>query len=377
VFEGVYCQVFKKNQVTGVREIHILDIVSRCFARFRENIARTIISTDRREMLTKGNDKFNIIKTDLRNSIRDCPCGLAVRIYHFSEDMATWAQRFVIDSFSQLLKPHSREFSKINDWSQFILSKFKNKVIELPSNFLKELYGNKFDFHESLEHAVNLKGKLLSEELTGIIKNDVGMWMGILHYTSSSYHLCLVSLIENIFWKKLSRMEASGVFKSDLSYRVRHNSYVSSDDRYRSLMVFSNDEVESRAVFDAYKCTGEMVSKLFNVKLSEKSAIGNIIGEFNSVFFTYESYLSATIKFAIQACGLFTTESPEQHVRESFSSVRAAFENGLSCTSCYIAHLLNAKKHYWIFQTGNGQQNNLLGDMQRYAPVEVGVYPFF
>jgi hypothetical protein len=64
-------------------------------------------------------------------------------------------------------------------------------------------------------------------------------------------------------------------------------------------------------------------------------------------------------------------------VKDSFSSIRAAFENGLSVTGCYVAHLLNAKRHYWIFQTGKKQTNNCLQEHQAYAPIELGLYPFY
>jgi hypothetical protein len=166
----IYCQIFKKNQITGVREIHILDIVSRCFARFRENISRTIIATDRREMLTKGDEKFTIIKIDMRNFIRSCPENLPVHVFHFSEDMTTWAQRFVIQSFCQLLKPHSKVFSRINSWSQFILSKFEKKRIELPAKLLEEISKKPDMFYgEDLSSMNSLKKQFLALEVDRMI----------------------------------------------------------------------------------------------------------------------------------------------------------------------------------------------------------------
>jgi hypothetical protein len=172
----------------------------------------------------------------MRNFIKSCPENLPVHVFHFSEDMTTWAQRFVIQSFSQLLKPHSEIFSKINAWSQFVLSKFTKKRIELPAKLLAEISElPEMRYGAELESMNTLKKRLLDKDFEGVIENEIGMWMGILHYTSSHYHLCLISLLQRVFNDKLEKMSHEGDLSKDIVKQVKHNSYVSSDDRYRSL----------------------------------------------------------------------------------------------------------------------------------------------
>lgn len=385
LFRHVYCQLFKKNQITGVREIHILDIVSRLFVRLRENISRVICHNDRREMLTTGAEKFSRIKNDVRQFVRSCPEGFIPNIYHMSEDMTTWAQQFQIPSFNQLLMPHSQEYPTIHSWSRFILNKFLSKKIELPKYLMNELLKR---YDESIlpsddvlsrlrKHIRHLKNKGLNY---GIITNRIGMWMGILHYTSSHYHLALISLIEEIFNRALTK-----TFGKEILAEIRHNSYVSSDDRYRVLVVYSKDDspaskTRTRRILTLYEEISIGVTRIFNVKLSSKSATGPLVGEFNSVFFTYETYLSATIKFAIQCCAMHNTDSTEDYIHHAFNSTRSAFENGLSIVGCAVAHTLNAERFYWIFQTGHNQTNSLysrFGDIWESLPYQLGVYPLY
>jgi hypothetical protein len=384
LFRQVYCQLFKKNQITGVREIHILDIVSRCFVRLRENISRRICNLDRREMLTSGDRKFSVIRSEMRKMVKGCPEGLIPNIFHMSEDMTTWAQQFQIPSFNHLLMPHSNEFSLVHSWSKLILEKFMTKKIELPSHLLKELlrFPNRLYTDDDLNEINRLKnethGKLRRGENYGVIENGIGMWMGILHYTSSHYHLALISLIQEVFNRCLSRKFSAS--HPNILELVKHNSYVSSDDRYRILVVYSNDKILVREVLELYETVSANLNRLFNIKLSSKSATGPLIGEFNSVFFTYETYLSATIKFATQCCALNNTDAAEEYIHQSYSSVRSAFENGLSVTGCMVAHMMNVERFYWIFQTGEGQVNDLkklYGENWNSLPYQVGIYPLY
>jgi len=116
-FKVVYCQLFKKNQITGVREIHILDIISRLFTKVRENIARRICEGDVREMLTSGKKKISFIKARMKRSITQAPANIKPWVYHYSEDMTRWAQQFIIPSFNLTLAPFCLEFGEVYAWN--------------------------------------------------------------------------------------------------------------------------------------------------------------------------------------------------------------------------------------------------------------------
>jgi hypothetical protein len=57
IYEPIRFQIFKKNQIGGVREILILDIHKRVLINIMESFSRVICKDDDREMLTHGDKK--------------------------------------------------------------------------------------------------------------------------------------------------------------------------------------------------------------------------------------------------------------------------------------------------------------------------------
>jgi hypothetical protein len=155
-------------------------------------------------MLTSGKKKIAFIKTRMKRSITQAPAGVKPWVYHYSEDMTRWAQQFIVPSFNLTLSPFCLEFGEIYAWNTQILSRFMRKKIELPSGLLTEFFSDPLKrYKDHIGDLQNLKDETIRKqeagEPFGVIENRVGMWMGILHYTSSHYHLCLISFMEDLF----------------------------------------------------------------------------------------------------------------------------------------------------------------------------------
>lgn len=368
-------QLFKKNQIGGVREISILDIASRIKTNIVESYFRGLDSFDDREMLTKGSQKFDYMREFNKDTIGKTK-------FYVNGDATRWAQSFHPHQFKYLIAPHT---TPLKGYIQHIFQQFTEKKMYVPKR-LKDLWLkypneekgtstrlNSLKTEYLKQRSDELKAGISIEQIKPTIPNESNMCQGILHYTSSYLHCCLMSFIEAILSK------ISILFKLNL----KMDCLVSSDDflimlmtdikQSRKLIRTLTGEEEKRAIerikklnlcYMFLQSTMIYCQRLFNVHNSSKTSITNTVYEFNSCFALKFSFLTPIIKFAIASTEPINTDSPARMVAEGVNRVNQIIENGGSMELAKISHEFNKR---YVQEITNLYEVNL--------PTEVGVYP--
>ena len=99
-------QIFKKNQIGGVREILILDIEKRILVNILESFSRVICNDDDREMLTHGDKKTTLLR-DLIRQMKRADGKRLIMNYNF--DKTRWAPSFMPIQFLYMFLPFKKD----------------------------------------------------------------------------------------------------------------------------------------------------------------------------------------------------------------------------------------------------------------------------
>jgi len=364
--ETEYFQVFKKNQIGGVREILILSIEDRIMINVIETFSRLICARDTREMLTHGPTKNARFQSMLRNIRSKDPTG---KVFHLNFDKSKWGPSFQPIQFLYIFYPFKHIFPDLFNYFTALLIKHTNKQILLPERLIRAWVRDPMNImkHNMDPNLQKLKEKFLKDKVlhTG---NESNMGQGILHFTSSLLHLCLISFRDRLFEKWLVRRGLYGVFWDDI---------LSSDDSYTCLNVGSINSHCAKNILDGFLHCQEISERLFNCETSlSKSSISNIFCEFNSLFGVNLSLHPTRIKFALSTMDVFYTDSFVRMVKESFNVCRALFENGGQLDLYKLAHDLNKVFCEDIYAV-NAENNpsELLG-VEKF-PYQLGLYPVY
>ena len=360
-------QIFKKNQIGGVREILILTMISRIKINIIETISRNICSFDKRETLTHGPNKNDLIKECLYESRRKT--GKRMTLF-FSLDKSRWGPSFVPIQFLYLFTPFKKQLGNhfLFIMSQLILH--QNKRCILPERLIQAW---RLDPKNLLEHRKDVRLQQLKEHFlkTGdlFFDNESNMGQGILHYTSSLLHASMISFRDELY----KRLCVKFGFDHD-----DHFDLFSSDDSFTAMSI----EVHKMSIvlkkLDIFMRCQEVSERLFNCTTSKsKSSINPIIGEFNSLFMSNLTFFPTLFKFAIASVHPTNTDSFYRMVKESYASCRQIVENGGTLDLYLIANYFNKKYCEEMYHTNLGGVN----DPRRYNlnnfPYQIGLYPVF
>jgi hypothetical protein len=357
-------QVFKKNQIGGVREILILDISTRIRINILESYSRSICQQDRREMLTHG-DKKSAVFINLQKNMRLDP--ETRTIIHHNFDKKRWGPSFMPMQFIYLFSPFKRRMGPYFNIFVWLLIKHTNKKCYYPDHLIKAWLNHPDKRHVLDPLLTEKKIKFLKDQKL-FFENESNMGQGILHYTSSYFHLAVVSLREKLYNMACARLGIKPCRLEDL---------ISSDDSYtaQSISDFSNMKKHMELFLRAQS----LVERLMNIETSRsKSSSSILVGEFNSLFISNLSIYPTTFKFAISSVYPFCTDSFDQMTKESFNSCRSLLENGGTVELFQIAHELNKKYCEMIYHTYDGGHNdpsNILNQNREMIPYQFGVYP--
>ena len=376
--EETFFHVFKKNQIGGVREILILPITNRIRINILETISRNICFFDKREVLTHGVTKNESIKSILYSAKK--LEGTRVPI-HLTFDKSKWGPSFVPIQFLYMFKPFKEKMGNFFPFLVDILIRHQNKVCVLPDRLVRAWY---LDEDNKYEHKFSglqsLKESFLYDDPKWKItyENESNMGQGILHYTSSLLHLCMISFRDELYkmWCK----------ELNLDHKDHHD-LLSSDDSYTifcpeiSKKTKESDKVDSTlakvkiAMF--LKC--QQVSEyLFNCRTSKvKSSINPLIGEFNSLFISNMTFIPTLFKYCLSSVHPVNTDSFFRMVKECYSSSRQIVENGGSLELYYLSSLMNKEFCESIYHTYPGGVNDLSQLGLSNIPYHMGHYPLF
>jgi hypothetical protein len=362
-------QIFKKNQIGGVREILILYIKARILINITEEICRLLSKSDKRETLTKGKDKRLMMRGDYEELSASFPEGTPILFIKNSYDMATWCQKFLPPIFMSIYQEHNENLGNLFGLCTFVMMKHCTKKIEFPRKLVEQWIK-----HEEIEHdkpwMQDLKSRFLETGSTHMV-NFSNMGQGILHYNSTVLALSAQSLRDELFRRCLEILGQEQV--------IRWRTRVGSDDKGDLICLdLSKKNAHQQAVLlDQCSRAAEM---LHSMDLSVKSASGTVIYEFNSAFMANLEVQSPIIKFTMAACDLIGTDSCTKYVNESYSRIRQLRENGASSLLCTIAHHYNKKNFNYIFKTSFGDVNDprlILDDKEENIPYDFGIYPMY
>jgi hypothetical protein len=359
-------QVFKKNQVGGVREILVLDISSRIKINMIESHSRKICESDAREMLTHGRSKQSRF-VEIQHIIRETP-GKNL-IFHYNFDKTRWGPSFMPIQFLYMYTPFRDKYPELFRAICHVLIQHTNKRCYYPDHLMSAWMSLEGDQSKGQNFPLLNKHreKFMSTKLLSFI-NESNMGQGILHYISSHYHLCVVSLRDELFRRLCKRRGIQPGNWTDL---------ISSDDSY-TCHAIPNDN-KSKLCLETFMEAQEVSERLLNVWTSRsKSSISRLIGEFNSTFIAGMGIMPVSLKFALTSVDPFETDSFCDMVQASYNSSRQLFENGGGLEMYHIAQLLNRDYCESIYHSKAGMDNDpepIFRIKREHIPYQFGVFP--
>jgi hypothetical protein len=367
IWNPIVFQIFKKNQIGGVREILILDIQSRILINILESISRVICHEDEREMLTHGDKKVSL----MRDFIRSLKRGSGKKmIMNYNFDKTRWAPSFMPIQFLYMFLPFKHLYPTIFNYIMMILINHTNKEFMLPEKLIRAWIN---DFDNKYKHFMDpnlqrLKEAFLKERKLTYL-NESNMGQGILHYTSSYYHLCFISLRDEVFKRLCKKLRIDPGSWKDL---------VSSDDSYTAHAIPLDNKRSAQARILLFLRAQEVCERVMNIWTStSKSSISLLIYEFNSLFGSNLTMYPTTLKFALAAVHPVNTDSFFRMVKESYIACRQIVENGGSLELYELASNLNKIYCESIYHTYPGGANDprQFGLHPDKVPFQLGIYP--
>jgi len=363
----IFIQIFKKNQIGGIREIIILFIKARVMFNIVEEVCRLLSKSDKREILTKGRDKRLMMRGDYEEIMSSFPKGTPLRIIKESYDMAGWCQKFIPTIFIPIYEHHFKDSHGMLNFSRMMFLKHSNKRMEIPKAMVGQ-WMKHTDINHDEDYLQEVKDKFLRSGETTFV-NHSNMCQGIPHYNSTVMALSCLSLRDALFTSCLKQMN----MKKSIEWRTR----AGSDDKGT---IIGLDMSDSNSYYQ-YLLLGQCeraAERLHAMELSVKSASGSLMYELNSAFMANLETMSPTIKFSLASVDTIGTTSCTKFVNESYSRIRQLRENGATSLLCSYAHSRNSVHFYDIFATANGQENDLSKIFKTKLidiPYDFGVYP--
>jgi hypothetical protein len=357
-------QVFKKNQIGGVREILILSISTRIRINILESYCRVLCSFDEREMLTHGsqkNSRFVGIQQNLKLGSKE-----SIMIHH-NYDKKRWGPSFMPIQFMYMFKPFQKSMGKYFQAFLHMLIKHTNKRCYYPDHLTKAWINN-VDRDHTRDPLLTIKKREFLQDKKLYFINESNMGQGILHYTSSLFHLGAISLRSEIY-KRMCKIK--GFEPCEIE------ELVSSDDSYSAQCISKKEHLVEQ--INLFLRAQSVTERLLNIETSKsKSSMSPIVGEFNSLFISNLTTFPTLLKFSLASVDTYSTDSFTHIIKESFNSMRMMFENGGSLELYNVAYLLNKNYAETMYHTSEGDWNDpsLIFDMDRSnIPYQFGVYP--
>jgi len=365
--KGIITELFKKQQIGGIREIFILLLESRIAVLWLETFSRILCDLLPYEMLTAGKTKFQKITSyfqDLARLARDNPTQKEMTMVSTSGDASNWCQRFVMTIFAVLLyrvlpkgvfmlccrilnlcyyKKHALPIELID----LLLAQDVVSLTRPEMDYLKKvLLGDIVD-------------PCLMDQAMMVFINDRGNFMqGIFHYTSSLVHTGHVLLIER-FWKHEFDIFCMGTKeKPSINAALQPSFQISSDDWLALLAAVFGDapnidsetakklieqllEVFHLTIIDSYPLIGAMNS------IDKTTPIVKKLGpmEFNQNFYIFNTIVLPYIK-AILAIQPSATNTFLGRVQQAYELVHSICDFGGGMRLARMALMCSCVMHY-------------------------------
>jgi hypothetical protein len=370
----VKIQLFKKNQIGGVREILILTMQSRLCIYYVESIARGMCESHIGEMLTHGSIKASRVSGIVKNLLKSHPEIKDKVIIYDNSDQTTWCQLIMSYQFLFMYTVFSDKMSagEMRAIAKVLLDHQK-KRIEVPKELIREfLKDTKNERPYESEELNHLKEAFLRDYSTSFL-NESNMGQGIEHYNSSLMHLCKMAFSEEVLKRAINLMRRWD--PQSVVPEVLWDFLVSSDDLFRVLMVYTRSqdaekfpkgqsarlktELKVKFCSALISSLDKSVDHLFNIQRSDKkSCLHKFIAEFNSLFGSHFDKFSPLIKFMGSATIVPESTSVSKMIQDSYSLVMMCKDQGASNSDCHFIHLLNKRFIEQLYNTMPGGVND-------------------
>nr|APG79216.1 RNA-dependent RNA polymerase [Wuhan insect virus 16]APG79344.1 RNA-dependent RNA polymerase [Wuhan insect virus 16] len=348
---GVICDLFKKQQHGGLREIYVLTIESRIVQLYIETISRVLCSYFEEETLTHPKNKLRKLDQHRSNTARiatreDC----IYADFCSSSDKTRWNQNFVMPAMIIPLlrltpiKFHNSIIRIMNLWTQKLI-KLPQRVINLlltSTQMKSEVYKK---LHQEFWNPSS--NSVFDNKLNPFIRLTSGMMQGILHYTSSLLHLTFLNSMNKLVPYILKKFFPENTF---IMTQV-----CSSDDSATILSVFSpkGDRNLTNTTFTACRKASQMLEALngmcnyYCMKNSVKTTTACVdYVEFNSEFLFRNTIAMPIIKFVAASLNITESESFLERFHTMYNLTSDLFSSGFPSYNTYICQLAQGFNHY-------------------------------
>nr|QBP37023.1 putative polyprotein [Lampyris noctiluca bunyan-like virus 1] len=355
--KGVVCDIFKKQQHGGVREIYVLTIQSRILQLFIETISRTICSYFDEETLTHPQNKtITLDRHKLRSNIKGRQTNSIYADFCSSSDKSRWNQNFFMTTLSVPLFRLTESFFHpsikrvLNLWStKFIklpapVVDLLSRRITLSSDSFKELFRK---FHNQIGSVSYTK--LVPKNSSSYIVTTSGMMQGILHFTSSLLHLCFLKSCKGLTLQHLR------IKHKETDVKFSMTSVCSSDDSATILSVFlprESVELTKEEMKPFHHCNVSLSAltyycEYFGMSESEKSTTGAYdYVEFNSEFILKNTLAIPMIKFVAASINLTESESYAKRFFENYNLISSLYGSGFPSMNTIMCQFSQLLLHY-------------------------------
>lgn len=358
---GVLCDLFKKNQHGGLREIYVLTIKSRVVALYLETIARTICFEFECETMTHPNLKMEVIERHKQLASNYAyRKNMNLTEYQCSADKKSWNHNLVMPA---LAVPLIRLMpSEMHGSIQRVFNMWNGRLLQLPRGVLKLLVnGTPLN---SPTYQVMLKEfddpgstglpRLFDYAGAGHCILTTGMMQGILHYTSSLLH---------VSYLHVTKVLIKTYVRASLPKVVCMVDQMCSSDDSATIISLMDPHDSSELDLKRSMIMGEAICETLKVLCqlscftnSEKSTMGSSNHlEFNSEFIIGNTVAVPTLKWLF-AC-YSVTEAEDLLLRSQtfynlMSQVNAA---GLPAFNTTVVQVSQAILHYRLLGSSTNQ----------------------
>lgn len=371
---GVICDLFKKNQHGGLREIYVLTIESRILQLFIETISRVLCSQFDEETLTHPKNKLAVLDEHKTLSAKISKAKEMPYVEFCSScDKTRWNQNFTMPAMSV---PLFRLCDPVfHNAIQRIMNLWASKLIKLPPGVCKLLMSGTTitsaaykELYSEFHYGSKKEFRLMRRKNGSYISPTTGMMQGILHYTSSLMHLCFLHSAKDLILRLLKKKQGPrGMFH-------RMSFVCSSDDSGLILTLFCSNRnlnYEEIKVTTAEIITTERFlhalsyfCEYFDMKESVKSTVGLISYiEYNSEFLLKNTIGTPTIKFVAASSGISESESFVMRFHEQYNLISALFCQGFPSLNTHLVQISQAILHYKTMGSSSSALFGMYTDM--------------
>lgn len=356
---GMWENLFKKLQLTGIREIFVMEIKTRISHLFTETVHRVLDEMLENEMLTSGEEKHSRVESHGRKFEMEMKSKKLQKQMTCcnSDDATTWAQRFVMPVFANMVCHVVPQEYFITMCRHFNM--VTNKKLELPKfllfKFTTDVHRRMFEDNDPLnivkDQFLNPEGEHdIVDFLTIFLKNKSNMSQGLHHYTSSFTHAVYLNwtvTVNEVFFSKL--VNEGSLLPS--TYFLTTN-LVSSDDSSAYWSVGYTLEENYKSVWTFLSICSIMKESGYGwltiLQSYEKSTSRTFtqIMEFNSTWYVSNTVMSPLIKFVYAALSpkVITRLDNRQHVMGDLR--RSVLENGGTTLLASVIQIGQFFEHY-------------------------------